>query len=280
MHTRTQADSGDLGWPVCRSVPVPRGASRLTTSKGHVKKVKRGYGRKRDFKRRWKLPLQHAHTTQSRLSKDNQLRSKCSPEGGGIETSPVSLASEHKVCLWWGQLVTAERSQSVHLSQPTLNILTEKADSCIHPGSKMIHSSHTDTHMLHKHIWTPSRGWEVLAQSPFLLCWKEGKTLVRHGGFSAHVERLMGDYRSVAQTGSEQGPSCWTGSHLRHSGALPAVLLTACQLVEGGKSKLTLIQQSFWAQESSQCAQSMCESEKRIKMESGEQLETEMLRDM
>lgn len=68
----------------------------------------------------------HTHTTQSRLSKDNQLRCKCSPEGGGIERSPVSLAWEHKVCLWWGQLVTAERSQSVHLSQPTLNILTER----------------------------------------------------------------------------------------------------------------------------------------------------------
>lgn len=53
-------------------------------------------------------PHQHAHTSQSRLSKDNQLRCKCSPEwrgggwgeGGEIERSPVSLACEHKVCLW------------------------------------------------------------------------------------------------------------------------------------------------------------------------------------
>lgn len=54
--------------------------------------------------------------------------------------------------------MTAESSRSEHLSQPLFHILTEKADSCIHPGSKTIHSSHThthtqtDTHALHKHI--------------------------------------------------------------------------------------------------------------------------------
>lgn len=192
------------------------------------------------------FPLQNAHTTQPRLSKDNQLSWKCSPEGGGTERSPVSFASEHKVCLWWGQLVTAESSQYVHLSQPLSHILTQKADSCIHPGSEMIHSSptHTRTHALHKHIWTPSRGWEVLTQSPFLLCWKAGKTVVRHGGFSAHVERLMGDYRSVAWAGAEQGPSCWTGSQLRHGPVPPAALLAAWPAV-GEKSKLTLTQQSL-----------------------------------
>lgn len=46
------------------------------------------------------FPLQHAYASQSGLSKDDQLRCKCSPEGGGTERSPVSFASEHKVCLW------------------------------------------------------------------------------------------------------------------------------------------------------------------------------------
>lgn len=56
--------------------------------------------------------------------------------------------------------MTAESSRSEHLSQPLFHILTEKADSCIHPGSETIHSSRahththsqTDTHVLHKHI--------------------------------------------------------------------------------------------------------------------------------
>lgn len=52
--------------------------------------------------------------------------------------------------------MTAESSRSEHLSQPLFHILTEKADSCIHPGSKTIRNSHThtqtDTHVLHKHI--------------------------------------------------------------------------------------------------------------------------------
>ncbi len=31
--------------------------------------------------------------------------------------------------------------------------------------------------------------------------------MVRHGGFSAHVERLMGDYRSEAEPGLNKGPA-------------------------------------------------------------------------
>lgn len=142
---------GRLRWPRVTSVQVSSCAQGRLGAPDEPKVTKRGGKRgddgKRDLKKDGSYPRQHARTTQSRLSKDNQLRCKCSPEeGGGTERSPVSFASEHKVCLWWGQLVTAERSQSVHLSQPLLHILTEKADSCIHPGSKMIHSSHTRTH--------------------------------------------------------------------------------------------------------------------------------------
>lgn len=161
--------------------------------------------------------------------------------GGGIERISVRFTAEHKVCLWWGQLVTAERSKSVHLDQPLLHILTEKADSCIHTPCEMIHSSLACicVHVLHKHIWTPSRSCRVSTQSPFLLCWKAGKTTVRHSVFSAHVERLMGDYRSVAKARAEQGPSCWTGSHLRHSPAFPATLLTAWWAVSWGRKVQT-----------------------------------------
>lgn len=218
---QTQVTSCDLcvGQFLCPGVPRAHDEPKVMT-RGEKK---RGRWENR-FRKNGSCPLQHAHTTLSRLSKDNQLRCKCSPEGGGIERSPVSFASEHKVCLWWGQLVTAERSQSVHLSQPLLHMLTEKADSCIHPGSKMIHSSHTQTHTCYTNTFGPQAGaWEVLTQSPFLLCWKAGKTVVRHGGFSAHVERLMGDYRSEAWAAAEQGPSCLTGSHLRHGPAPPAV---------------------------------------------------------
>lgn len=174
-HKKTQADSGDLGWPLYRSVPVPRGASGAHDEpKVTIRGGKRGYDGKRDFflKRMDVAPFQHEHTTQSRLSKDNQLRCKCSPEGGETERSPVSFASEHKVCLWWGQLVTAERSQSVHLSQPLLHILTEKADSCIHPGSRMIHSSltHAHTHATQTHLdpWQELRGLNTITFSSLL----------------------------------------------------------------------------------------------------------------
>lgn len=83
---------------------------------------------------------------------------------------------------------------------------------------------------------TPSRGRGLATQSPFLLCWKATKTAVRHGGFSAHVERLMGDYGSVARALAEQGPSCWTGSRLRqHGPAPPATLLAAWWAVSWGR---------------------------------------------
>lgn len=54
--------------------------------------------------------------------------------------------------------MTAERSQSVHLSQPLLHICSEKADSCMHPGRKIIHRlPHTDIHMLNKHMLDPEQ---------------------------------------------------------------------------------------------------------------------------
>lgn len=64
--------------------------------------------------------------------------------------------------------MTAERSQSVHLSQPLLHILTEKADSCIHPRSKMIHSSHTrrHTHATQTHL-DPKQGLRGLKTITF-----------------------------------------------------------------------------------------------------------------
>lgn len=233
---------------------MPRGAVGQAISQ----RIQRGwvYDGKKIYKK-GSFALHHAHTAQCRLSKDNQLRCKCSPEGGWTERSPVSFASEHKVCLWWGQLVTAESSQSLHLSQPLFRILTEKADSCIHPCSNMIHSSHTLTQMLHKHIWTPSGVWEVLTQSPFLLCWNAGKTVVRHGGFSAHVERLMGDYHSVAWVGAEQGPSCWTEGQLRHGPVPPAVLLSAWLAVGRGR-KVKTDTDTIKSLESSYCVRTVC----------------------
>lgn len=49
--------------------------------------------------------------------------------------------------------MTAERCRSVYLRQPLLHMLTEKADSCIHLGGTLIHTTHTQ-----KHTRTPSRG--------------------------------------------------------------------------------------------------------------------------
>lgn len=117
--------------------------------------------------------------------------------------------------------------------------------------------THTLTQMLHKHIWTPSGVWEVLTQSPFLLCWNAGKTVVRHGGFSAHVERLMGDYRSVAWVGAEQGPSCWTGSQLQHGPVPPAVLLSAWLAVGRGR-KVKTDTDTIKSLESAHCVRTVC----------------------
>ena len=246
---------------------APRGSR---WAKGHNK---RGGGKRVRWEKKLKkkkkkkkdggCPLQHAHTTQSRLSKDNQLRCKCSPEGGGTERSPVSSPPSTKcVCgevSWW------------QLNAP--NLYTSASLCCTYLLKRLIHAfilvakwftalplSLTHTHTLHKHIWTPSRGWEVLTQSPFLLCWKAGKTVVRHGGFSAHVERLMGDYRSVARAGAEQGPSCWTGSHLRHGPAPPAVLLSAWPAVGWGR-KVKTDTDTTKSKESFQCVRTACKSD-------------------
>lgn len=205
-------------WPPSRSVPAPRGKAGLAMSQRSEKLGGWGEDRndgKRDFQKRCKFsPPTGTHN--SRLFKDNQLRCKCSPELRAGQREPLFpwLHSTKCVCgevSWW-QLKAPNLYTSA--SHCFTYLLKRLIHAFIHPGSKMIHSSHThwDTHMLQKHIWTPSRGWEVFTQSPFLLCWKAGKTLVRHGGFSAHVERLMGDYRSGAWARVEQGPSCWTGS--------------------------------------------------------------------
>lgn len=140
---QTAVTSGD---PCVDKFPCPEALVGLRLAKGHVKGGLRhthsqweGDG-KRDFKKDGGCPFQHPNGTQFRLFQDKQLRWKCSPEGVGIERSPVSLVAEHKVCLWWGLLVTAERCRSVYLSQPLLHMLTEKADSCIHVGGTLIHS--------------------------------------------------------------------------------------------------------------------------------------------
>lgn len=100
--------------------------------------------------------------------------------------------------------------------------------------------THTQTHTSYRNTLGPQAGErELPIQSPFLLCWKEGKTVVRLGGFSAHVERLIGDYYSVDWAWPEQGSSCWTGSHLRHGPVPPATLLAAWWAVGKGRKVKT-----------------------------------------
>lgn len=101
---KLQAAHGNLRCPSCRSVPVLRGTTAVVMSQRSP-----GFGGwganwndgNRDFRggvgRRWLLD---PPTHNSELSKDNQLRYKCSLQGGQTEGSPVSLAPEHKVCLW------------------------------------------------------------------------------------------------------------------------------------------------------------------------------------
>jgi len=153
----------------------------------------------------------------TRLFKENQLRSKCSPQGGGKERSPVSVVAEHKVCLWWGQLVTAESSKSVHLSQPLLHILTERLIHAFILVAKWFTArSHTHTHPT-KTNWDPKQGLRGLNTITFssllegrknssatrrLLC-PCGKT---HGRLS---QCSLGPGRTRAQLLNRKSPPAW-----------------------------------------------------------------------
>lgn len=94
---QTQVTLVDLcaGQFLCPGVPRGWQRAKVMSRGGKERMVEK------DFKRRWKLPLKHARTTQSRLSKDNQLRCECSPEGGGIERSFLGF---------WAQSVSVVRS--------------------------------------------------------------------------------------------------------------------------------------------------------------------------
>lgn len=230
-HKKTQADSGDLGWPLYRSVPVPRGASGAHDEpKVTIRGGKRGYDGKRDFfKKGWTLPPSNMNT---QLSPDYLRITNwgVSVLQRGVRQREAlfpSLLSTKCVCgevSWWQlnapNLYTSASLCFTYLLKRLIHAFIPVAEWFTAP-------SHTHTHMLHKHIWTPDRSWEVLTQSPFLLCWKAGKTVVRHAGFSCHVERLSqyipGWSRTRAQLLNRKSPGP------------PAVLLAAWPAVSRGR---------------------------------------------
>lgn len=179
--------------------------------------VREGMMGKEILKKDGGFPFQHAHRMQSRFFKDNQLRCKCSTEGGLDKEEPCFHCCTKRVCGevgWW------------QLNAPNLN--TSASHCFTYLLKRLIHAfilvakwasllSHTHTCMLQRHISDPKQGLRSLNTITFsfllggrknsgathrLLC-SCGKT---HGRLS---QCSLGLGRTRAQLLNRKSPPAW-----------------------------------------------------------------------